>query len=100
MIGTSDDWGVRKPDPAFFRAVAAVAPCAPGEITYVGDRIDNDLKPARAAGMRTVFIRRGPWGYIWENRPGPGRHSRADRDTPCCRVAGRGVRDSSRDALR
>ena len=20
--------------------------------------------------MRTAFIRRGPWGYIWENHPG------------------------------
>lgn len=70
MIATSDDWGAAKPDPAFFRALAAAAaPCAPGAIAYVGDRVDNDLKPAKAAGMRTVFIRRGPWGYIWENHP-------------------------------
>ena len=69
MIGTSDDWGAAKPDPAFFRAVAGAAPCEPGEIVYVGDRIDNDLKPARAAGMRTAFIRRGPWGYILEGHP-------------------------------
>jgi FMN phosphatase YigB (HAD superfamily) len=69
MIGTSDDWGASKPDPAFFHAVAAAAPCEVGEIAYVGDRIDNDLKPAKAAGMRTAFIRRGPWGYILENHP-------------------------------
>jgi HAD superfamily hydrolase (TIGR01662 family) len=69
MIATSDDWGVTKPDPAFFQALADAAPCAPGEIVYVGDRIDNDLKPAKAEGMRTAFIRRGPWGYIWENHP-------------------------------
>ncbi len=69
MIATSDDWGVGKPDPAFFRALAEATPCAPGEIVYVGDRIDNDLKPAKAAGMSTAFIRRGPWGYIWENHP-------------------------------
>jgi HAD superfamily hydrolase (TIGR01662 family) len=69
MIATSDDWGVSKPDPGFFRALADVTPCAPREIVYVGDRIDNDLKPARAAGMRTAFIRRGPWGYILENHP-------------------------------
>jgi FMN phosphatase YigB (HAD superfamily) len=25
--------------------------------------------PAKAAGMRTAFIRRGPWGYILENHP-------------------------------
>lgn len=69
MIGTSDDWGAAKHEPAFFRAVAAAAPCQPGEIVYVGDRLDNDLKPAKAAGMRTAFIRRGPWGYILENHP-------------------------------
>jgi hypothetical protein len=35
----------------------------------VGDRLDNDLRPAKAAGMRTAFIRRGPWGYIQERHP-------------------------------
>jgi HAD superfamily hydrolase (TIGR01662 family) len=70
MIATSDDWGVSKPDPGFFRALADMAPCAPGDLVYVGDRIDNDLMPAKAVGMRTVFIRRGPWGYILENHPG------------------------------
>jgi HAD superfamily hydrolase (TIGR01662 family) len=70
MIATSDDWGVSKPDPGFFRALADMAPCAPGDLVYVGDRIDNDLMPAKAAGMRTAFIRRGPWGYILENHPG------------------------------
>lgn len=69
MIATSDDWGVSKPDLEFFRALASATPCAPEEIVYVGDRIDNDLKPAKAAGLRTAFIRRGPWGYILENHP-------------------------------
>src|SRR3712207_7951264 len=27
-------------------------------------RSDNDLRPAAAAGLRTVFVKRGPWGYI------------------------------------
>jgi HAD superfamily hydrolase (TIGR01549 family) len=69
MIATSDDWGVSKPDPAFFRAVIDAAPCEADSIVYVGDRLDNDLKPAKSAGMRTAFIRRGPWGYIWERHP-------------------------------
>jgi HAD superfamily hydrolase (TIGR01662 family) len=67
MIATSDDWGVSKPDQSFFRALIASAPCEAGRIVYVGDRLDNDLKPAKAAGMRTAFIRRGPWGYIWRD---------------------------------
>ena len=69
MIATSDDWNAAKPDPAFFSAVIDAAPCDAGQIIYVGDRLDNDLKPAKAAGMRTAFIRRGPWGYIWERHP-------------------------------
>jgi HAD superfamily hydrolase (TIGR01549 family) len=69
MIATSDDWGVAKPDDLFFRAVIKAAPCEAARIVYVGDRLDNDLKPAKAAGMTTAFIRRGPWGYIWEHHP-------------------------------
>lgn len=69
LIGTSDDWGASKPDPEFFRRVAAVAPVAPGEILYVGDRLDNDVLPARAAGMQTALIRRGPWGWIQQHDP-------------------------------
>jgi HAD superfamily hydrolase (TIGR01549 family) len=69
LIATSDDWGASKPGPEFFRALAGAMPCAPDEAVYVGDRIDNDLKPAKAAGMRTAFIRRGPWGYILEGHP-------------------------------
>lgn len=69
LIGTSDDWGASKPDPLFFDRVAQVVPAEPGEMLYVGDRVDNDLRPAVAAGMQTVLIRRGPWGTIqWNTR--------------------------------
>jgi|SRR5712664_280808 len=66
LIATSEDWGASKPHESFFRALIAASPCEADRIVYVGDRLDNDLKPAKAAGMRTVYIRRGPWGYIWE----------------------------------
>ncbi|RLV68625.1 HAD-superfamily hydrolase, subfamily IA [Streptomyces sp. CBMAI 2042] len=67
LIGTSDDWGASKPDPEFFTRVAEVVPADPGEILYVGDRVDNDLRPAVAAGMRTALVHRGPWATIqWE----------------------------------
>jgi FMN phosphatase YigB (HAD superfamily) len=67
LIATSDDWGVSKPSGEFFDALIAAAPCDASRIVYVGDRLDNDLLPAKAAGLRTAFIRRGPWGYIWEH---------------------------------
>lgn len=69
LIATSEDWGVSKPDTAFFGALIRAAPCPAGQIAYVGDRLDNDLRPAKAVGIRTVFIRRGPWGYAWERHP-------------------------------
>ncbi|PJN24256.1 HAD family hydrolase [Kitasatospora sp. CB02891] len=69
LIGTSDDWGASKPDAAFFDRVAEVVPAAPGEILYVGDRLDNDVLPALAAGMHTALIRRGPWGWIQQHDP-------------------------------
>ncbi|MFH9765234.1 HAD family hydrolase [Streptomyces microflavus] len=64
LIGTSDDWGASKPDPEFFVRVAQVVPAEPGEILYVGDRVDNDLRPAVAAGMHTALVHRGPWATI------------------------------------
>ncbi len=60
----SDELGVQKPAPGFFTAVAAAADTAPDAIAYVGDRLDNDVLPARQAGMRTVLLRRGPWGHL------------------------------------
>jgi FMN phosphatase YigB (HAD superfamily) len=35
----------------------------------VGDRLDNDVLPASAAGMRTALLRRGPWGFLHAERP-------------------------------
>ncbi|MBU3063246.1 HAD family hydrolase [Nocardia sp. NEAU-G5] len=69
FIATSDDWGVTKPAAEFFARVAEVAPGSADEIVYVGDRLDNDIAPAKKAGMRTVFIQRGPWGWLHRNEP-------------------------------
>ncbi|WP_217198653.1 HAD family hydrolase [Streptomyces buecherae] len=64
LIGTSDDWGVSKPDPAFFQRVGETVPFGAAEILYVGDRVDNDIAPARLSGMHTALVRRGPWATI------------------------------------
>lgn len=61
-IATSGEWGVSKPHPAFFERVAEWAPGGRSEIVYVGDHPANDVAPARAAGLRTVHLRRGPIG--------------------------------------
>jgi FMN phosphatase YigB (HAD superfamily) len=64
VIATSEGWGVAKPSPAFFDQVIVEARCPAGELLYVGDRLDNDVAPAQAAGIRTALIRRGPWAWI------------------------------------
>jgi HAD superfamily hydrolase (TIGR01549 family) len=69
MVATSDDWGVSKPDPAFFLELIRSVPYSAREILYVGDRLDNDVRPASEAGMKTALIRRGPWGIIQEDEP-------------------------------
>jgi HAD superfamily hydrolase (TIGR01549 family) len=61
-IATSEGWGVAKPDPRFFEKVVEAAGHDPHRVAYVGDRVDNDVVPARAAGLVPVLIRRGPWG--------------------------------------
>ncbi|MBF6296804.1 HAD family hydrolase [Nocardia amamiensis] len=68
FIATSDDWGVQKPDPEFFVRVIEAAGRPAEEIIYVGDRIDNDVAPAKAVGMRTAYVRRGPWGWIHRDK--------------------------------
>ncbi|MDQ1019251.1 HAD superfamily hydrolase (TIGR01549 family) [Streptomyces afghaniensis] len=67
LIGTSDDWGASKPDPKFFKRVADVVPFEVSEILYVGDRCDNDIRPAGQTGMHAALVHRGPWATIQWN---------------------------------
>jgi HAD superfamily hydrolase (TIGR01662 family) len=64
VIGSSASWGVRKPSRAFFERLIEESGCAADEVAYVGDRLDNDVVPAAAAGLLAVWLRRGPWGLL------------------------------------
>lgn len=65
VMAMSDGMGVWKPDPAFFdRTLEQMGGPPPASVAYVGDRVDNDVLPALAAGLRAVWLRRGPWGVI------------------------------------
>jgi HAD superfamily hydrolase (TIGR01662 family) len=68
-VATSAEWGVAKPDPAFFARVVDLAQAEPHQIVYVGDHPANDVFPAKAAGLRVAHIRRGPWGHLWADDP-------------------------------
>ncbi len=69
VISSSASLGVRKPDPAFFHKVAELMGQAAPELAYVGDRVDNDVLPAAAAGLVAVHVRRGPWGRLQRTPP-------------------------------
>ena len=71
LVASSATWGVEKPDLRFFERIAAELALPAGEIAYVGDRLDNDVRPAAAAGMRAIFIRRGPWAWIQQPTGSP-----------------------------
>ncbi|MFB7633683.1 HAD family hydrolase [Streptomyces sp. NPDC056149] len=64
-VAVSGEWEVAKPDPDFFARTVELAGVEPGEVLYVGDHPQNDVVPARAAGLRAAHLRRGPWGHLW-----------------------------------
>ncbi|MFG2826128.1 HAD family hydrolase [Streptomyces sp. NPDC048434] len=64
-LATSGEWGVAKPEPEFFARTVELAGVPAGEVLYVGDHPQNDVAPARAAGLRTAHLRRGPLGHLW-----------------------------------
>lgn len=58
-VASSWEAGASKPDPALFRYALSLAGCAPEEAFMIGDRLDNDIAPAKALGMKTVWLRQG-----------------------------------------
>ena len=75
----SHSLGVAKPAPAFFERLVEAAGVPANRVAYVGDRIDNDVVPAAAAGMLAVHIRRGPWGYLQNGGRAPVRIESLDQ---------------------
>lgn len=68
FIASSAMWGISKPAARFFARIIETCKRPSDSILYVGDRLDNDVLPARAAGMRTAHLRRGPWGFVHARR--------------------------------
>jgi len=68
-ILSSAGLGVRKPERAFFERLVDACGCLAPDVAYVGDRVDNDVRPAAAAGLIAIHVRRGPWGRLQETPP-------------------------------
>jgi HAD superfamily hydrolase (TIGR01549 family) len=67
-IASSSSWGIEKPDVRFFQKILEITALEAQEVAYVGDRLDNDILPALEVGMRAIFVRRGPWGFVHATR--------------------------------
>ena len=59
LILSSAEEGFEKPDQSFFHLALSRAGCLPQEAVMVGDRLDNDMLPAKSIGMKTVWVRQG-----------------------------------------
>lgn len=57
--GVSDDVGLEKPDPGLFAHVLLEAGVEPPRSVMIGDRLDYDVRPAKVAGMRAIWLLRG-----------------------------------------
>jgi FMN phosphatase YigB (HAD superfamily) len=75
LLTTSSELGLEKPDPMFFSAIVRALGCQPAQVAYVGDRIDNDVLPARQAGLVAIHLRRGPWAAIQAPKEAPVQQS-------------------------
>ena len=69
LVVSSGGLGAAKPSAEFFTRAAAAAGVAVADCVHVGDRVDNDVIAARAAGMTPVHVRRGPWGVLHADSP-------------------------------
>ncbi len=58
-IISSWDVKIMKPDIRIFEYALDKANCAPQETCMIGDRLDNDILPAKALGIKTVWIKQG-----------------------------------------
>lgn len=59
VVAASAELGVAKPNKLIFEKAFEMAGCQPHNSVMVGDRLDNDIAPAKSLGMRTVWIRKG-----------------------------------------
>ncbi len=59
LIIASAEEGVAKPDLEIFRLALTRSACPPEHAVMIGDRLDNDIIPAKQLGMKTIWMRRG-----------------------------------------
>ena len=56
---SSTEVGLEKPNPAIFQLALSQSGCEPEQAVIIGDRLDNDVRPARLLGWKTIRIAQG-----------------------------------------
>jgi len=64
LVIASAEEGVAKPDKRIFEIALERSMCSPSEAVMIGDRIDNDIIPAKKMGMATIWVKQG-FGKYW-----------------------------------
>lgn len=59
LVVASAEEGVAKPDKRIFEIALERSGCKPENAIMIGDRIDNDIIPAKEMGMKTIWIKQG-----------------------------------------
>ena len=63
LIISSADCGFSKPSSKIFQLALQQASCSASSATMIGDRLDNDIAPAKALGLKTIWIKQGFSAY-------------------------------------
>ncbi len=61
--------GIKKPDERFFRTILDRAGFSPSQAIMIGDRLDNDIIPAKRLGIRTIWFRQGRYAVLESRVP-------------------------------
>jgi len=66
----SEDIGVSKPDPRFFENILKKLNVHAREAIMIGDRLDNDIIPAKKLGMKAILVKVGLFAILEPRTPG------------------------------
>jgi HAD superfamily hydrolase (TIGR01549 family) len=66
----SEDIGKAKPDPDFFKYILKKLDVEAFEAVMIGDRLDNDIIPAKKLGMMTILVKSGAYAILEPRNPG------------------------------
>lgn len=64
LVIASAEEGIAKPDEKIFKIALQRAACKSDNAIMIGDRIDNDIIPAKKLGFHTIWIKQG-FGQYW-----------------------------------